>query len=276
MSKRAPLVLLLIALSFPSTAAASPVTFSAIGVNGAGIQGTVDTFRTALGNPNNGNGAGPLGSGRREINWDGGADATTPATTPFSGFLNNRGALLTTPGTGFLQAPVTGGPGGGLATAFSNATYATIFTTFSDQRLFTPVGSNITDVSFFIPGTNGATPATVSGFGAVFTDVDFTNTTTLQFFDPFGVSLGIFNAPVQNNGLSFLGVFFNGGELVARVRITTGNSALGPNDGGSIDVVAMDDFLYSEPAAAVPEPATIWLVGVAGLIVATRRRRRRA
>jgi hypothetical protein len=38
--------------------------------------------------------------------------------------------------------------------------------------LFTPVGSNITDALFFVPGTNGAVPATVTGFGAVFTDVD--------------------------------------------------------------------------------------------------------
>ena len=36
------------------------------------IQPEVDAFRAALGEPNNGNAAGPLASGRREINWDGG------------------------------------------------------------------------------------------------------------------------------------------------------------------------------------------------------------
>jgi hypothetical protein len=48
------------------------------------IQGTVDQFRAALGEPNNANGAGPLTSGRREINWDGGGSTETAvAGTPF-------------------------------------------------------------------------------------------------------------------------------------------------------------------------------------------------
>jgi hypothetical protein len=55
---------------------------------------------------------------------------------------------------------------------FNNPTYGTIFSTFSPSRLFTPVGSNITEALFFVPGTNGTSPATVRGFGAVFTDVD--------------------------------------------------------------------------------------------------------
>ena len=38
---------------------------------------TVDAFRTALGDPNNGNNPGPLASGRREINWDGGGNNFT-------------------------------------------------------------------------------------------------------------------------------------------------------------------------------------------------------
>jgi len=265
-------VLLLIAFSLPSTAFAGAILFSATGANAAAIQPTVDNFRTALGNPNNANAPGPLVDGRREINWDGGGSATTPGGNPFEGFENIRGAEFTTPapGTGFLQAPPSG-----LATEFVNPTYGTIFTTFSAQRLFVPVGNNITDVRFSIPGTNGGTGAFVTGFGAVFSDVDLANTTLLQFFDLFNNSLGTFSVPVANNGLSFLGVSFNAGETVGRVRITTGNSALGPNDGGAVDVVAMDDFLYSEPQTVVPEPATLWLVG-AGVLAAGRRLRRRA
>ena len=91
-------------------------------------------------------------------------------------FLNTRGAQFTTPGTGLTQAPPTADsiqfPPGGLAGLFNNPTYGTIFSTFSPERLFTPVGSNITEAVFFLPGTNGGVPATVSGFGAVFTDVD--------------------------------------------------------------------------------------------------------
>jgi hypothetical protein len=73
-----------------------------------------------------------------------------------------------------------------------------------------------------------------------------------------------------------LGAIANNGERIARVRITTGNSALGPNDikGGPIDVVVMDDFFYSEPIA-VPEPATSALAGLAALCAVGLCKRRR-
>src|SRR5881296_3234736 len=151
-----------------------PIVFQAAGPTAASIQSTVDAFRAALGNPNNLNAPGPLATGRREINWDGGgANTTTDApVTPFNVFLNTRGGQFTTPGTGLSQAPPSGGPQGGLAGLFNNPTYGTIFRTFSPQRLFTAVGSNITEGLFFVPGSNGTVRATVSGFGAVFTDVD--------------------------------------------------------------------------------------------------------
>src|SRR6058998_3258420 len=152
----------------------TPTVFQAAGPNAASIQSSVDAFRAALGGLNNGNAPGPLATGRREINWDGGGANTTTDTpvTPFNVFLNTRGGQFTTPGTGLSQAPPSGGPQGGLAVLFNNPTYGTIFSTFSPLRLFTPVGSNITAALFFVPGTNGDVPATVSGFGAVFTDVD--------------------------------------------------------------------------------------------------------
>src|SRR5262249_3203884 len=167
----------------------------------------------------------------------------------------------------------------GLATAFNNPTYGTTFGVFSSPRVFTPVGSNITDVFFFIPGTNGGTPAVVSGFGAVFTDVDLATSTTIDFFDVNGALLTEQFIPagtVANGSLSFLGVTFNAGEEIFRVRITSGNSPLGPNDGDGIDVVVMDDFLYGEPLA-VPEPASLSLfaVGTATLLAVQRRRRKR-
>jgi hypothetical protein len=34
---------------------------------------------------------------------------------------------------------------------------------------------------------------------------------------------------------------------IARVRITSGNVAPGPDDDAKLDIVMMDDFLYGEP-----------------------------
>lgn len=270
--RRTTLVILslLFLFSFSSTQVRADVVTivvtSAAGSNPGAIQNAVDSFRASVGNPNNGNAAGPLSSGRREINWDGGGTATTPAGTPFNGFQVIRGALFTTGGTGFVQAPPDG-----LATTFNNGTYSNIFQTFSPARLFAVVGSNVMDVTFSVPGSPGI-PATTSGFGAVFADVDIANLTTLEFFDSNDISLGTFSPLTADNGLSFLGVTF-GVPIVSRVRISLGNSSLGPNDGNGVDVVAMDDFIYAEPQA-VPEPMTLILFasGLAGLGIRARKR----
>ncbi len=127
----------------------------------------VDQYRLTLGATNNGNAPGPLADGRREINWDGGGSTATAAVpTPFDGFLLNRGARFTTKGSGFVQAPASG-----LATTFAQPEYEQIFQAFSPVRLFSAIGSNVTNVRFFIPG-GGELPATTSGFGAIFSDVD--------------------------------------------------------------------------------------------------------
>jgi hypothetical protein len=240
----------------------APAVFQAAGPTAASIQGTVDAYRAALGAPNNGNTAGPLAIGRREINWDGGGgvDATTPPVTPFNVFLNTRGSQFTTPGLGLSQAPPSGGPQGGLAVLFGNPTYGNIFRTFSPSRLFTPVGSNITEALFFIPGTNGTVPATVRGFGAVFTDVDQPDgsgpggkrgnrhaSTLIEYFDQDGRLLFSSFVPASpgDGSLSFFGIVFDDARI-ASVRIETGDVAPGPNDERH-DIVVMDDFIYGEP-----------------------------
>jgi hypothetical protein len=234
----------------------APIVFQAAGAKAASLEGAVDAYRRALGDPNNLNNPGPLASGRREINWDGGNPAiitTAPGGTPFDVFLNTRGARFTTPGTGFVQATPLG-----LATFFGNATYSTIFSTFSPSRLFTPVGSNITEGLFFIPGTSPVgtlgTPAAVRGFGAVFTDVHAPGrtgpTTLVEYFDADGDLLfsGLVPASPHANGLSFFGIVFPDARI-ARVQITSGNVAPGPNDDRHHDIVVMDDFIYGEPQA---------------------------
>jgi hypothetical protein len=249
----------IIGLSSPSFAV--PIVEQASGANPAAIQAAVDAFRADLGNPLNPNVAGSFPGGRREINWDGVPDSFSAPNNLPSNFFNvnsPRGVVFSTPGT----AVQVSGNAGVAPVRFDNInpTYSSIFQTFSPQRLFTAVGSNIVDVNFFVPGSTN--PATVSGFGSVFTDVDLANTTSIQYFNTNNVSLGTFFAPTANNGLSFLGVSgFDTG--IARVRITNGNSALGPNDanGNPTDVVVMDDFLYGEPKAVVPEPSALLLLG---------------
>ncbi len=236
----------------------APTVFQAAGPTVASIQNTVDQYRTALGATNNGNNPGPLADGRREINWDGGGStANTVAGTPFNGFLVNRGALFTTPGTGFLQAPLAG-----LATRFGNPTYETIFQPFSPLRLFSAIDSNVTETNFFVPGPDADTkPATTSGFGAIFTDVDLPNgsgpehnngnrnaSTLIEYFGTDGGLLYKNAVPAApgDKSVSFLGIVFSDARI-ARVRITSGDAAPGPNDDGTHDIVMMDDFLYGEP-----------------------------
>ena len=46
----------------------APMIFQAAGPTAESIEGTVEAYRTALGEPNNANAPGPLAEGRREIN----------------------------------------------------------------------------------------------------------------------------------------------------------------------------------------------------------------
>src|SRR4051794_6072 len=79
----------IVILVLPLVAAAAPVTTEGSGSNAAARQGTVNIFRGILGDPPNGNAPGPLLSGRREINWDGGGATTASlVVTPFAGFQN--------------------------------------------------------------------------------------------------------------------------------------------------------------------------------------------
>jgi PEP-CTERM motif. len=250
-----------------ATAAAAPITFSGSGSSPAGIQAVVDAYRADLGtlNPNV---AGSFGSGRREINWDAVPDAlSAPNLLPANFFNVNspRGVVFTTAGTGF-QVSANAASGTSIEFGNINATYPVLFQTFSPQRLFTALGSNSLDVNFFVPGST--TPALTRGFGSVFTDVDFPNTTSIEFFAANNASLGVFfvpAGPVPNESLSFLGVDF-GSNIVSRVHITNGNTALGPNEAGAVDLVVMDDFLYGEPVG-VPEASTLMLLlgGLLGL-----------
>ena len=273
-----PTLAALVLLALAPGAATAQLVQSGSGATNADLLPVVELFRTQLGGALNPNVPGSFADGRREINWDGvPAAVSAPNQLPADFFNVNspRGVVFSTPGSGF-QVSANAGEG---PVEFENLNpgYPDRFTTFSPQKLFTALASNTMDVRFFVPGST--TPASVRGFGAVFTDVDVANTTSLAFFGAGDELLGTFFAPALDNGLSFVGVSFTS-DVVTRVRITTGTAALGPDEAlPGTDVVALDDFIYGEPQAAViPEPAS-WLLlgsGLAGLAGLTAVRRRRA
>ena len=100
----------------------------------------------------------------------------------------------------------------------------------------------------------------MNGFGAVFVDVDQPNgtgaaepgnlraSTFLEYFAAEGKHLFSSFVPASPGDatFSFFGIVFDDAPI-ARVRITTGTVAPGPDDDLQRDIVVMDDFFYGEP-----------------------------
>ncbi|HEY2867686.1 MAG TPA: VCBS repeat-containing protein [Pyrinomonadaceae bacterium] len=241
---------------------AQGVVRQASGADPASIQAAVDQFRADLG-PLNTNTRQTFSTGRREINWDGvpeGASAPNSLSPDFFNFNSPRGVMFTSTAgpdlRGVIAQPflVSSSAASGVPVRFGNLnpTYTNEFQAFSEQKIFAPTpGSNVIEITFFIPGTN--IPATVSGFGAVFCDAD-TPATHMQFYDQNGRILLQPSDPVvsPDKGLAFQGVSFNDGTRIARVVMVLGNTPLSltNTDGvNGVDVVAVDDFIYGEPHA---------------------------
>ena len=270
---------------FVSSLPAQVTVRTATGATAGDITATRDAFRIDLGGGTTAGPNGSFGGLRREINWDGvPANFAAPNNLPATFFNVNspRGVIFSTPGSGFevSSAPTDNGPGQPVAANFGNIdpSYTSTFAPFSSPRLFPSLGSNITDVSFFVPGTN--TPAVTRGFGVVFSDVDLANATSIQLFGVNHNLLGTFFAPnlTGSQTFSFLGISYPT-PIVASVRILAGNAPLGPGavdqNGNVVDVVAMDDFLYGEPVA-IPEPSTIAMLVIGGGLLLRAVRRRQA
>ena len=264
-------VMLVLAASFvsPGTAVAGPVVREATGANAAAIQAAVDAFRNDLGGPNNGVTSGSQPGGRREITWDAGGAAAAATIFPIvTTAFANRGAVFVTPGSGFESSGQPSPEFGDL-----NDGYPNLFATFSTPRLFTALNSNVMDVLFSVPG-NATVPAAVTGFGSVFTDVDIATSTKLEFYAPDATLLFERFVPATpgNESLSFVGVSFNAGEVVARVHIVSGNAAPGPDESGNLDLVVMDDFIYGEPVSTsgltiAPDSGTLFRTGAFDIVV---------
>ena len=253
------------ALAGPAQAAIT--VFEAAAATPAGLTPTRDSFRVAVGGGSIAGLAGDFGGLRREINWDGVGNAfAVPNALPGNFFNANspRGAVFSSPTPGASFA-VSANAGVGPATLFG---FPDDLQTFSAERLFATLGSRITDINFFLPGTN--TPATTSAFGVVFVDVesaDLSNFTLVEFFDTSNALIFSRTAlPGPTRTLSFVGGVASAGERISRVRITTPDNFLTSNGvraNETIDFVVMDDFLYATPSA-VPEPGP-WAMALLGL-----------
>ncbi len=216
----------------------------------AEIQDTVEQYRKDLGGANNLNAVGTQAQGHREINWDGvPADKSAPNLFP-GDFFKTRGLLVSAPCD---QLQVSSSLAESPKVEFSNIkrNLSQLFKAFSPEKLFAPLGSNTLNVTFTVPGSK--TPATVSGFGAIFSDVDLARISKIEYFDMRGKRIA--EIPVEavehaNESFSFVGLNFKNGQRIAKVRITTGNVPLQQysQENARDDLVVVDDFLYAEPA----------------------------
>ncbi|MEM7538173.1 MAG: hypothetical protein AAF639_38750 [Chloroflexota bacterium] len=235
----------------------TPTEFTAVSTNADAIRGEVEEFRDAIGVLNAPNPINHL-DGRRQINWDAAPDAVSAPNTfagdffNFNAFPRARGIAFETTGTEF-QLSATEASGVGIEFDNIDATYSSQFNTYSAERLFAPIGANTVDVYFFSP-SDQTTPALVDSFGAIFTDVDKSETTKIDFYDVNDTLVHTIyaNAVPGSETLSLAAAHFSQ-PCVRWVRITAGNIGLGAgineanNDIYDYDVVAMDDFIYGEP-----------------------------
>jgi hypothetical protein len=204
-------------------------------------------FKNSLGSLNTTIG---IQGGRREINWDAIADSFATRSLP-ADFFNptgsnavlsrQRGMVYKTLGNYRVSA-----------TSFSESSTQAVagLLAFSGSKLFADVSSSEWQVEFQVPGEK--TAAAVNAFGLVFVGVDLPNTSYIELWNG-NLSLGKYYAQPQDSqsAFSFVGVKFKD-EIITAVTVVHGNASINSNEkdisvGGTKDIVALDDFIYSEP-----------------------------
>ena len=208
----------------------------------------MDKFRQTIGG--NLNTAPGASDGRREIDWDGvpaelletdlPLDFFNP-TAPESPAIRQRGLTYPSGASGFQVS--------NNSFAAVNSQASSSFNAFSGNNTFANVRSKAWDMKFQIPGKN--IDATVKAFGLVLSGVDQPNSTSLEFFNG-SKSLGKFFAPPHDSSssFSFLGVYFKNEKVTSITVNHQGILIDGEADisnGGSNDLIVLDDFVYSEP-----------------------------
>lgn len=187
--------------------------------------------------------------GRREINWDGVPPEFINKQLP-PDFFNQVGDNV----AASLQRGLVYESTGEFMVSNNNfntvnADVATQSRSFSGSNSFANVSSSLWEVFPQKPGTK--TAAKVQGFGIVFSDVDRSNSTFLEFFEGTE-SVGKFFVPARDNNssFSFLGVYFKN-KKVTKIRVghdgALNNGQKDITNGGNHDLITLDDFIYSEP-----------------------------
>lgn len=194
-----------------------------------------------------------------QINWDA---PIVPFDFPGNFFDKTvtRGASFKAKGKKFaVSNPANPPPADDRFSSILPLAQAKTFKQFSLARLFTPIKSNKVTVSFKVPARKDK--AAVTGFGAVFIDVDVPKKTTMTYFDKNGCVIAKVDAQPRNKGLSFAGITVldpnNPGKLlpvIAKVVMKLGNISVEKftntwTGTERTDIVVVDDLFYGEPQA---------------------------
>ncbi len=189
--------------------------------------------------------------GHREINWDGvPADMLNKPLpedffnpTASNAVAANQRGLTYSPGTFVVSNN---------SFSFVNNESASEFSSFSGNNTFANTKTSQWDVKFQQAGTTQS--ASVDAFGAVFVDVDEEKSTSMEFFDN-NKSLGKFFVSPHDarSNFSFLGIRFTHGERITKVIVKHDGfleeGIPDVSEGGTRDLIVLDDFIYSEPVA---------------------------
>jgi hypothetical protein len=252
--------------------AQTPQVFSGTGVDG--VTSAIASFKAAIGGADNGSVTGSQPTGFRQVTWDDVPDSLAAPYTFLDGFdfynkQSPRGLIV-------VATPVLEGQEPNALEVSANASNPTstpalfgninpalpsYFAAFSPQRIFRvfPLYREpVVFISFKVPGTS--TSATVSGFGAVFTDVNLTGSTHMSFYDLNNGSLGTFTVPAASGHqmVSFCGVVFPGARISSvSMKVGTASVSNSVLEDATHDIVALDDFVYAEPQPFPPPPLTV-------------------
>lgn len=194
---------------------------SAIGDDTASLADTVDAFKLLLGGVDNlSNPA--VAEGFRTINWDA---PFVPFEMPGDFFAVNvtRGLSI---GSEENEFRVSNPPDDSDNLFDSINPYASQdFSTFSPPRLFSPIKNKKIEITFSPAAQVPAHAATVKGFGAIFVDVDFPDTTKMTALDVDGCEIFSGYVPPNDNGLSFLSIAFRE-SIIKTIVIKLGDAKL--------------------------------------------------